>query len=345
VEELRLERRGDVADLVEEDRAAVGKLEEPLLAVLGVGEGAPLVPEELRLEERLLERGAGHGEKGAARPGALLVDGFGHEPLAGSALAEEEDRRGVGLGHAADEVEHLQHPRALAHDRLSAFGWPGAPEDLHLAAEMVRLQGLLDDVDHLVHVEGLVDVVVGAELHGPHRGIHRGVGRDEDREELRQALADAREHLEPVDVGQPVVEEQQVVFLLLQELEPLGAGLGRVDEVALALQPLRERPADELLVLDDEDACSPHDPAKLARSRTPGKHCQATSRSGSETLELWAITPRFAGKHTRLEPRGERAEAGRVRQPATRAGSARRGGVGDLWHSPCDVFDRRRRVL
>src|SRR6185503_3671303 len=48
-EELRLERRGHVADLVQEHRPVVRELEQALLLGLGVGEGALLMAEELAL--------------------------------------------------------------------------------------------------------------------------------------------------------------------------------------------------------------------------------------------------------------------------------------------------------
>ena len=50
-EQLRLHRRRDVADLVEEQGAAVGELEPPFLAPIGAGERAPLVAEQLALEQ------------------------------------------------------------------------------------------------------------------------------------------------------------------------------------------------------------------------------------------------------------------------------------------------------
>src|SRR5690606_12485653 len=56
-EELRLDARAEVADLVEEEGAAVGELEQPSLRGLRVGEGAALVAEELALGELLAERG------------------------------------------------------------------------------------------------------------------------------------------------------------------------------------------------------------------------------------------------------------------------------------------------
>ena len=46
-------RERDLADLVEEERAAVGLLEAALAARDGAGERALLVAEELALEERL----------------------------------------------------------------------------------------------------------------------------------------------------------------------------------------------------------------------------------------------------------------------------------------------------
>ena len=45
-----------VADLVEEQRAAVGQLEAPAALAVGAGEGAALVAEQLRLEQRLGQR-------------------------------------------------------------------------------------------------------------------------------------------------------------------------------------------------------------------------------------------------------------------------------------------------
>src|SRR5262249_61392787 len=67
VQQLGLERRVELADLVEEDRAAVGRLEASRLALVRAGEGAPLVTEELALEQLARHRGAVDlDERGAA---------------------------------------------------------------------------------------------------------------------------------------------------------------------------------------------------------------------------------------------------------------------------------------
>ena len=58
-------RGGDVADLVEEERAALGHLEAAAPARDGPGEGALLVPEQLAQQQRLDERGAVDGDQRA----------------------------------------------------------------------------------------------------------------------------------------------------------------------------------------------------------------------------------------------------------------------------------------
>ena len=59
-EHLRLRHEVHVADLVEEERAAVRLLEEPALLLLRAGEGAALVAEQLALDELARDRGAVH---------------------------------------------------------------------------------------------------------------------------------------------------------------------------------------------------------------------------------------------------------------------------------------------
>ena len=73
-EELRLQLEGQLADLVEEDRAAVGRLERAGALPVGAGERAPLVTEELGLDQVLADRAAVHDDEGLAGAWAVLVD-------------------------------------------------------------------------------------------------------------------------------------------------------------------------------------------------------------------------------------------------------------------------------
>ena len=86
-EEVDLDLRRDVADLVEEDRPALGQLELPLAPLGGAREGPLLVPEELRLEERLGEGRAGDADERLLGPLAREVEGPRDQLLPRAALA------------------------------------------------------------------------------------------------------------------------------------------------------------------------------------------------------------------------------------------------------------------
>ena len=71
-QQLGLQRRHHLADLVEEHRAAVGALEQPALLHPRIGERAALVAEQLALEQLLRQRRAGDVHEGPRRRGSLL---------------------------------------------------------------------------------------------------------------------------------------------------------------------------------------------------------------------------------------------------------------------------------
>ena len=69
VEQLGLQRRRHLADLVEEDRAVVRELELARLGLQRAAERAALEPEHLRLEQVTRQRGAVDLHKGPVAPG------------------------------------------------------------------------------------------------------------------------------------------------------------------------------------------------------------------------------------------------------------------------------------
>ena len=93
----------ELADLVEQERAAVGLAEQAGARAHRAGEGAARVAEELRLGELRRERGAveAHERPVGAPRGAH--DRLGHPLLAGAALAGEEH------GHVARRHAGHQH--------------------------------------------------------------------------------------------------------------------------------------------------------------------------------------------------------------------------------------------
>src|SRR5262249_33368231 len=118
-QDLPLQVVGDLADLVEKERTAVGGLDASGAVVRGAGEGAADVPEELALEELARDRGAPHRDEWALGAPAPLGRAMRAAFLSGTRLAEHEDG-GVGRSHQIDLLQELSRGRALAHHPASA---------------------------------------------------------------------------------------------------------------------------------------------------------------------------------------------------------------------------------
>jgi hypothetical protein len=118
-EELGLEVDGELAELVEEDGAAVGLDEGGDAAVDGAGEGTFFVAEEGCLGEAWGDGAAVDDDDGASGAGGSLVDGAGDELLAGAGLTADEDRE-LGGGDAAEAVEEGAHGGGLADEGAEA---------------------------------------------------------------------------------------------------------------------------------------------------------------------------------------------------------------------------------
>src|SRR6266478_153438 len=117
--ELHLHGKAHIADLIEEKRAAMGRLEKALPDFVSAGESSLHVTEQFRLQESLWERTAVNGDEGSLGPNAVLMNGAGHPFLARPALPRDKNTarlRGNGLNH----VEDCAHLRALPDDVVQA---------------------------------------------------------------------------------------------------------------------------------------------------------------------------------------------------------------------------------
>src|SRR5690606_8183734 len=111
---------GNVADFVEEERAAVGELEAAELLGGGAGEGAGLVAEELAFEQRFGQGSAVDRDERAFRALAAGVHGPRGEFFAGARFAEQQDRR-VGWRDALHQREDVRQ-RGAAADHFGGGG-------------------------------------------------------------------------------------------------------------------------------------------------------------------------------------------------------------------------------
>src|SRR3989454_7524660 len=191
-QQLSLETEGQVADLVQEERAGVRPLEQPGFGRMGVRERAALVTEHLRLYEVFRKgRAVDRHERGAAARSAD-VDRPREELLPGPRLPDDQSVR-VAVGQKSGcPGQILLEGRALAHDtgeRIPRTGRRGR-RARPAAAECGR-----DRIAEDLEMGGEREVVArpaGHELHGrAPPGIRP---HDQHRQSLRDPVA-----FEPLD--------------------------------------------------------------------------------------------------------------------------------------------------
>ncbi len=109
---------GHVADLVQEERAAVGSLERAAPNGVGAGERAFLVPEQLAFQKRVVERGTVERHQRPRRRTSGRVNRPCDQLLARAAFTNNQNRAG-DPGNALDLVQELEHRGRLT-DELKA---------------------------------------------------------------------------------------------------------------------------------------------------------------------------------------------------------------------------------
>ena len=108
------------------------------------------------------------------------MHGAGDHLLAGAGLAEDQDRR-IGRRDLPHDVEHSQQARILADDAVESLGRVDLVAQIFVGEVLlVLLEALLDLGPELVEVDGLLDVVRRALLHGIDRDFSAAVaGQDQ----------------------------------------------------------------------------------------------------------------------------------------------------------------------
>jgi hypothetical protein len=118
-QQLGLKLQRHLADLIEEDRSAVGRAEKPVARTRRAGKGAALMAEHLGLQQLMRNRRTVDRHEGAAAPCRQSMDRPRDDFLAGAALACDQHRR-VGGRNAVDQRPKFDY-RYMFADEI-AFG-------------------------------------------------------------------------------------------------------------------------------------------------------------------------------------------------------------------------------
>jgi hypothetical protein len=231
-QELRLGRQRHVADLVEEQGAAVGLLEPADAAALRPGEGALLVAEQLALQQRLGDGGTVEGQERRPGPRAVLVDGARHQLLARAALAGDEHRESL-VGDSADGFVHLLHVRTGADDSFARLILVRRRPHNHgrLAHQADDLQRLAEHAVQFMQVERFEQVIVRPLPHRLDGRIGRPGHGDQDDRDAGVDLAELPQDVQAGLVGQAQVEQNNVGPNVGDTLKALGTRVGDLDPV------------------------------------------------------------------------------------------------------------------
>ena len=254
--DLRVGRH--LADLVEEQRAAIGRLDQAALVGQGPREGAALVAEQLGLEQLARNGPAVDLDDRTVDARTALVDGVGDQFLARAVLAANQDR-GIGRRHQRDQVEQPPHRRRRADEPSE----PVAPLVAHAEARCLGVQvamgeGLVEDRLEHCELDGLLDEVEGAFAHGFDGQRHAAVPREHHHFDQRVGILEMAQDLETALIGQLVIEQHDV-RAVRREGGQRRLAVGRHGHlVLLALEGQLEPLVALGLVIDVEDTGGRH---------------------------------------------------------------------------------------
>ena len=217
----RLQRRRHVADLVQEQRAAMGLLEAADMAPVRAGEGAGLVAEQFAFQQLRRDcRGVQRHER-LVRARRFAVQRARDQFLAGAGLAGDQhvERR---LRHAADAAEQGLHRRGFADQqrigRIRPRRGLAAARDSPIAFVRIgvrklrqrRRQGARGQRHRGVQVERLGQEFVGAAAEGAGGAGDVGVGAHHDHRQVGVGGLEFLQQCQAVVAGHAHVGEDQV---------------------------------------------------------------------------------------------------------------------------------------
>ncbi len=193
--------------------------------------------EQFALEEAFGISPAVDGDDRKISPVAAAVNGPGNEFLPRAALAPDHHRR-IGFGHGGHPLHDLFQGLALPDEFI------GRRDFLYLSTQpqVLREQpsvidGVSDEMAHVIGVYRLDDVVEGPFLQCLNACLDGRKGGDHDGHHVFVDLLDPPLELQSVHTRHLDVQEDDVPGLLLKFFQRGDGIFGRIDPIAVELEP------------------------------------------------------------------------------------------------------------
>ena len=253
-QQLDLHRHRHRLDFVEEERAALGEFDLADATLLGAGEGAGLVAEQLAVEQRLGHATAVEGNVIVLAGVAEVMQAAGDHFLAGTGLAHDQHIDG-GAGDIENQLadpRHLRRAADQARFEIVAVIEPAA-QRFDFEHQRAFFQRTADDLDQIGGRKRLLHEVVGAVAHRLDRQRHIAVAGNDDHRQIGVEGIDAFEQRHAIGAGQAHVGDDDAGKIRPQQaLGLLGAG-NAGDRDASELHRLLATEADIEIVFDEQD--------------------------------------------------------------------------------------------
>ena len=212
------------------------------------------MPEHLRLEQHLGERGAVHGHHRPAGAATVVMDELGDQLLAAAAFAGDE-HRGVGGGDAPGEGDHLVvFGRAAEHrDAVAGLDATLLMQHARFPRDRDGVRSASDEDLQLAARERLWQKVPRAGPQHLQTRFHGRLAGDDDRDRVRVGGERGGEQLAAAHRRHVEIEQDDVEGTAPQQLEGFLTTAGDRDVVAFDAQHARAALAQRALVVGDEN--------------------------------------------------------------------------------------------
>jgi hypothetical protein len=258
-QQLHLEGRRQLANLIEEEGSLVGFLEQPSLLTCRAGERASLVTEQLALEQRLRKRAAVHCNEWPFRARALSMNELRDQLFSRTTLAGDEHGRRM-RSHLPREVERRLHQTTPAYDdvRGKTQRREFAFQPSHFSPESLALHRFADDQHELLGAEWLLDPVVRATLHCCDRRLRIAVRAHHDHERGSSRCDMPFEERHPIHRGHTNIAKDEIKGCRRELRERILTIGGAHHLVPFLVQNHGEGLPQCRFVVDDENAHAAH---------------------------------------------------------------------------------------
>jgi len=252
-----LSRQGHIPDFIEKERAIAASLELPDMGSFRTGKSSPFMSEQLALKQGFGNCRAVDGQKRGILAVTVVIDGAGHQLLAGPTFARDEDGHVLG-GNLPDKLINLLHPPMPADDlhhspRGRRRTGKQAGKRHQLLHSAVNFERICSNALQFLPIKGLGQIVVGSQLHGFDGGVGGAVGGHDDHGSLDLRSSHLTQRIQAVQTGHFVVEQDQIERFPGDQIQGRLAITAVPDVVSLFRKEATEKVNQALIIVDYQD--------------------------------------------------------------------------------------------